>query len=142
MSSTLVGSQRQAAAQNAGQRIRLAMQVESQRGNETRNILLISASRRSTSQQYKSAWIDAAAIDALVLSTDTRTTWRPRRFLAGAPWQAKAKLRCCRREGCFCAREWTAPPVRGASRHRPQSAREADVAVTTAERPALVAITP
>lgn len=43
-------------------------------------------------------------------------------------------------EGCFCAREWTGPPVQGSFGVIDRKALEAaDIAVTVADKPALVA---
>src|SRR5258705_4765259 len=121
----------------------LAMQVESRRGNETRNILLdFGFTPEALLNNTNLLGIDPVAIDALVLSHGHQDHFGGLAgFLQAHRGKLKPKLPLfVGGEGCFCAREWTAPPARGnfgvIDR---KSLEEADVAVTLAERPALVA---
>src|SRR5258705_3078330 len=121
----------------------LAMQVESRRGNETRNILVdFGFTPEALVNNTTLLGIDPTAIDALVLSHGHQDHFAGLvGFLQANSGKLKPKLPLfVGGEACFCAREWTAPPVRGSFGVIDRNAlKAADVAVTYAERPALVA---
>ncbi len=122
----------------------LAMHVESRRGNETRNVLVdFGFTPEALLNNASLLGIDPAAIDALVLSHGHQDHFGGLvGFLQANSGKLKPKLPLfVGGEACFCAREWTAPPVRGSFGviDRNAALEEADLAVTVAERPALVA---
>src|SRR3981189_3872365 len=121
----------------------LAMQVESRRGNETRNILVdFGFTPEALLNNTNLLGIDPAAIDALVLSHGHQGHFGGLvGFLQAHSGKLRPKLPLfVGGEGCFCAREWTAPPVRGSFGVIDRNAlEEADLTVTLAEAPDLVA---
>jgi 7,8-dihydropterin-6-yl-methyl-4-(beta-D-ribofuranosyl)aminobenzene 5'-phosphate synthase len=121
----------------------LAMHVESRRGNETRNILIdFGFTPEALLNNASLLGVDPVAIDALVLSHGHQDHFGGLvGFLQAHSGRLKPKLPLfVGGEGCFCAREWTAPPVRGSFGVIDRKALEqADLAVTVAERAALVA---
>lgn len=121
----------------------LAMQVESRRGNETRNILVdFGFTPEALLNNTGLLGIDPATIDALVLSHGHQDHFGGLvGFLQTHSGKLKPKLPLfVGGEGCFCAREWTGPPAQGSFGVIDRKALEAaDIAVTVAENPALVA---
>jgi 7,8-dihydropterin-6-yl-methyl-4-(beta-D-ribofuranosyl)aminobenzene 5'-phosphate synthase len=121
----------------------LSMHVESQRGNEARNVLIdFGFTPDALVNNANLVGIDPAALDALVLSHGHYDHFGG---LAGFLQQNNGKLKAklpiyVGGEEAFCSREWTAPPVRGDFGALDRKALEnANVAVTYAEGPALVA---
>jgi 7,8-dihydropterin-6-yl-methyl-4-(beta-D-ribofuranosyl)aminobenzene 5'-phosphate synthase len=121
----------------------LSMHVESQRGTETRNILMdFGFTPDALVNNSNLVGIDPAELDALVLSHGHYDHFGG---LAGFLQQSKGKLKAklpiyVGGEEAFCSREWTAPPVRGEFGTLDRKALEnADLTVKYAEGPALVA---
>jgi 7,8-dihydropterin-6-yl-methyl-4-(beta-D-ribofuranosyl)aminobenzene 5'-phosphate synthase len=121
----------------------LSMHVESRRGAETRNILMdFGFTPDALVNNADLVGIDPAALDALVLSHGHYDHFGGLAgFLKQNNGKFKAKLPIyIGGEEAFCSREWTAPPVRGDFGAMDRKALEdANVAVTYAEGPALVA---
>jgi 7,8-dihydropterin-6-yl-methyl-4-(beta-D-ribofuranosyl)aminobenzene 5'-phosphate synthase len=121
----------------------LSMHVESRRGAETRHVLVdFGFTPDALVNNANLVGIDPAALDALVLSHGHYDHFGG---LAGFLKQNNGKLKAklpiyIGGEDAFCSREWTAPPVRGDFGALDRKALEdANVAVTYAEGPALVA---
>jgi 7,8-dihydropterin-6-yl-methyl-4-(beta-D-ribofuranosyl)aminobenzene 5'-phosphate synthase len=121
----------------------LSMHVESQRGTETRSVLMdFGFTPDALVNNTNLVGIDPAALDALVLSHGHYDHFGG---LAGFLKQNNGKLKAklpiyIGGEEAFCSREWTAPPVRGDFGALDRKALEdANVTVTYAEGPALVA---
>lgn len=121
----------------------LSMHVESQRGTETRNVLMdFGFTPDALVNNSNLMGIDPAALDALVLSHGHYDHFGG---LAGFLKQSNGKLKAklpiyVGGEEAFCSREWTAPPVRGDFGALDRKALEnANVAMIYAEGPALVA---
>jgi 7,8-dihydropterin-6-yl-methyl-4-(beta-D-ribofuranosyl)aminobenzene 5'-phosphate synthase len=121
----------------------LSMHVQSQRGAETRNVLIdFGFTGQALVNNTGLVGIDPAALDALVLSHGHYDHFGGLvGFLQQHQGKLKAKLPIyVGGEDCFCSREWTAPPVRGNFGALDRNALEkADLAVTYAEGPSLVA---
>jgi 7,8-dihydropterin-6-yl-methyl-4-(beta-D-ribofuranosyl)aminobenzene 5'-phosphate synthase len=121
----------------------LSMHVESQRGTEIRNVLIdFGFTPDALINNGNLIGIDPAGLDALVLSHGHYDHFGG---LAGFLRQNHGKLKAklpiyIGGEDAFCSREWTGPPVRGDFGALDRKALEdADVTVTFAEGPALVA---
>ena len=121
----------------------LSMHVESRRGTETRNVLIdFGFTPDALINNSNLVGIDPAGLDALILSHGHYDHFGG---LTGFLRQNKGKLKAklpiyVGGEEAFCSREWTAPPVRGDFGTLDRKALEnADVTVTYAEGPALVA---
>ncbi|HTJ01896.1 MAG TPA: MBL fold metallo-hydrolase [Methylovirgula sp.] len=121
----------------------LSMHVESQRGTETRNVLIdFGFTPDALVNNTNLIGIDPAGLDALVLSHGHYDHFGG---LAGFLGHNTGKLKAAMPiyiggEEAFCSRQWTAPPVRGDFGALDRKALEnANVAVTFAEGPALVA---
>ncbi|HLZ04440.1 MAG TPA: MBL fold metallo-hydrolase [Bradyrhizobium sp.] len=121
----------------------LSMHVESRRGTETRNVLMdFGFTPDALVNNANLVGIDPGALDALVLSHGHYDHFGG---LAGFLKQNNGKLKAklpiyVGGEEAFCSREWTAPPIRGDFGALDRKALEnANVAVTYAEGPALVA---
>jgi 7,8-dihydropterin-6-yl-methyl-4-(beta-D-ribofuranosyl)aminobenzene 5'-phosphate synthase len=121
----------------------LSMHAESQRGAETRNILMdFGFTSQGLVNNVDLLGIDPATLDALVLSHGHYDHFGGMvGFLRASNGKLKANLPLyVGGEECFCSREWTAPPVQGNFGALDRRAlEEADIAVTFAEEPALVA---
>jgi 7,8-dihydropterin-6-yl-methyl-4-(beta-D-ribofuranosyl)aminobenzene 5'-phosphate synthase len=121
----------------------LSMHAESQRGGETRNVLVdFGFTPEALVNNMGLLGIDPARLDALVLSHGHFDHFGG---LVGLLQQARGKLKAnlpfyVGGEDCFCSREWTAPPARGNFGVLDRKALEqATLAVTYAERPSVVA---
>ncbi len=121
----------------------LSMHVESRRGTETRNVLMdFGFTPDALVNNADLVGMDPTALDALVLSHGHYDHFGGLAgFLKHNEGKLKAKLPIyIGGEEAFCSREWTAPPVRGDFGALDRKALEnADVAVTYAEAPSLVA---
>lgn len=121
----------------------LSMHVQSRRGAETRSMLVdFGFTPEALINNTELLGIDPASLDALVLSHGHYDHFGG---LVGFLRQNKGKLNAklplyIGGEGCFCSREWTAPPVKGNFGALDRKALEdADLTVTYAEGPSLIA---
>ncbi|MDR7037275.1 7,8-dihydropterin-6-yl-methyl-4-(beta-D-ribofuranosyl)aminobenzene 5'-phosphate synthase [Methylobacterium sp. BE186] len=121
----------------------LSMHVTSRRGEETRRTLVdFGFTPEALNNNLSLLGVQPSEIDALVLSHGHYDHFGG---LAGFLGQARGQLRPglpfhVGGEDCFCARTWTAPPVKGDFGVIDREAlKAANLAVTSTERPALVA---
>ena len=121
----------------------LSMHVESRRGAETRQVLVdFGFTPEALINNADLLGIDPGALDALVLSHGHYDHFGG---MAGFLRQHQGRLKAglplyVGGEDCFCAREWTSPPVKGNFGVVDRTAlAEAKLAVTYAEGPSLVA---
>lgn len=121
----------------------LSLHVESRRGGQSRNILVdFGFTPQALINNTELLQIDPTRLDALVLSHGHYDHFGG---LAGFLRRHQGKLKpklplYVGGEDCFCSREWTAPPARGNFGILDRKAlREANLAVTYAEAPSLVA---
>jgi 7,8-dihydropterin-6-yl-methyl-4-(beta-D-ribofuranosyl)aminobenzene 5'-phosphate synthase len=121
----------------------LSMHVETQRGTETRNVLMdFGFTPDAMVNNANLVGIDPASLDALVLSHGHYDHFGG---LAGFLKQYHGKLKArlpiyIGGEEAFCSREFTAPPVRGDFGALDRRAlQQANLVVTFAEGPALIA---
>jgi 7,8-dihydropterin-6-yl-methyl-4-(beta-D-ribofuranosyl)aminobenzene 5'-phosphate synthase len=121
----------------------LSLHIESQRGEERRRALVdFGFTPEALVNNLDLLEIDPGALDALVLSHGHYDHFGGLvGFLRQNNTNLKAKLPFyVGGEECFCSREWTGPPVRGNFGALDRKAlSEADLEVTFAEGPALVA---
>jgi 7,8-dihydropterin-6-yl-methyl-4-(beta-D-ribofuranosyl)aminobenzene 5'-phosphate synthase len=120
----------------------LSMHVESQRGSETRNILIdFGFTPEALNNNIELVGLDPGALDALVLSHGHYDHFGGLvGFLQRTNGRLKPRLPLyVGGEDCFCAREWTAPPTPGDFGVLDRRVLEkADLGVTVSVGPSLV----
>ena len=121
----------------------LSIHITSQRGEETRKTLMdFGFTPEALNNNLKLLEVQPSELDALVLSHGHYDHFGGLvGFLAQHKGTLKPKLPFyVGGEDCFCAREWTAPPVKGNFGVIDRKAlEEADLVVTSTEQPSLVA---
>ena len=121
----------------------LSLHVQSQRGSETRNLLMdFGFTGEALNNNLDVLGIDSASLDALVLSHGHYDHFGGVvGFLRKSGGKLKPELPLyIGGEECFCAREWIGPPVSGNFGVLDRRALEqANLTVTYAEGPSLVA---
>jgi 7,8-dihydropterin-6-yl-methyl-4-(beta-D-ribofuranosyl)aminobenzene 5'-phosphate synthase len=121
----------------------LSMHTESRRGNETRNVLVdFGFTANALNNNLELLGVDPASLDALVLSHGHYDHFGG---MAGFLRAAQGRLKpgtpfVVGGEECFCARQWTAPPLPGNFGAIDRAAlQDAKLTVVSAEAPSLVA---
>ena len=121
----------------------LSMHAESRRGDETRNVLVdFGFTANALNNNLELLGVDPARLDALVLSHGHYDHFGG---MAGFLRAARSRLQpgtpfVVGGEECFCARQWTAPPLPGNFGAIDRLAlQEAKLTVVSAEQPSLVA---
>jgi 7,8-dihydropterin-6-yl-methyl-4-(beta-D-ribofuranosyl)aminobenzene 5'-phosphate synthase len=121
----------------------LSLHAESRLGDETRNVLIdFGFTANALNNNLELLGVDPASLDALVLSHGHYDHFGG---MAGFLRAAQGRLKpgtplVVGGEECFCARQWTAPPLPGNFGAIDRAAlQEAKLAVVSAEAPSLVA---
>jgi 7,8-dihydropterin-6-yl-methyl-4-(beta-D-ribofuranosyl)aminobenzene 5'-phosphate synthase len=121
----------------------LSMHVESRKGDQTRNVLVdFGFTSNALNNNLELLGVDPVTLDALVLSHGHYDHFGGMvGFLRAAEGKLKAGTPIVvGGEECFCARQWTAPPLPGNFGALDRSAIEAArLTVVSAEQPALIA---
>jgi 7,8-dihydropterin-6-yl-methyl-4-(beta-D-ribofuranosyl)aminobenzene 5'-phosphate synthase len=121
----------------------LSLHAESRRGDETRNVLIdFGFTAEAVNNNLDLLGVDRAVLDAFVLSHGHYDHFGG---MVGFLRTAQGKLKAgtpfvIGGEECFCARQWTAPPLAGNFGVLDRAAiHAANLTVTSAEAPSLVA---